>query len=495
MARYGLLALPLALVLMVPARCARAGDTERRDGLLRVRRAGVLRWGADLQGGEPFASMRPDGTVVGFEVDLAKSLARELGVQDELVQSDWSNLVPALERGTFDVAMNGIEVTDARRGRVRFTRPYYVFAERLIARRGDARITASLSSLAEKRVGTLANSLAHRLLLDARAEPVLYEGVQEPYLDLTQGRTDAVLLDDIIASRYGEPMRDLEVLGDVAEGTYAIAVRPDDESLAQALDAALDRVATSGELEAILARHAVLNDRQRRVLARAEPPTAAPPVPQVLGSEHVLLFAKGAAMTLLVSALAMLVAFPLGLALAIARTYGGRFARGLSTTYVELFRGTPVLLQLYVLYFGLAPVVKLGALPAAILGLGLNYAAYEAEAHRAGIQAVPRGQWDAAMAAGMGTPLALRRVILPQAVRLALPNVTSDFVALMKDSSLVSVITVVELTKQMTITAVDVRGWLGPGLLCAAFYLALSLPLARLARKLEARPHAQKETE
>jgi polar amino acid transport system substrate-binding protein len=201
----------------------------------------------------------------------------------------------------------------------------------------------------------------------------------------------------------------------------------------------------------------------------------------------VLLFAKGAAMTLLVSALAMLLAFPLGLLLAVARTHGGAWARRIATTYVELFRGTPVLLQLYVLYFGLAPVVKLGALPAAILGLGLNYAAYEAEAHRAGIQAVPRGQWDAAMAAGMGTGLALRRVILPQAVRLALPNVTSDFVALMKDTSLVSVITVVELTKQMTITAVDVRSWLGPGLLCAAFYLALSLPLARLARRLEAR--------
>ena len=126
---------------------------------------------------------------------------------------------------------------------------------------------------------------------------------------------------------------------------------------------------------------------------------------------------------------------------------------------------------------------------AAILGLGLNYAAYEAEIYRArACAAVPVGQMEAALALGMTRRLALRRIILPQALRLALPGVTNDFIALLKDSSLVSVITVVELTKRMTITAVDNRGWLGPGLLCAALYFALGYPLARLARRLERQP-------
>jgi polar amino acid transport system substrate-binding protein len=159
----------------------------------------------------------------------------------------------------------------------------------------------------------------------------------------------------------------------------------------------------------------------------------------------------------------------------------------LAATYVEVYRGTPVLLQLYVLYYGLAGVIRLGPLTAAVVGLGMNYAAYEAETHRAGILAVPRGQMEAARALGMGVVLALRRIIVPQAVRHALPNVTSDFIALLKDSSLVSVITVVELTKRMTITSVDVRSWLLPGALCAALYLAMSLPLAGIARRLEHR--------
>jgi polar amino acid transport system substrate-binding protein len=146
-----------------------------------------------------------------------------------------------------------------------------------------------------------------------------------------------------------------------------------------------------------------------------------------------------------------------------------------------------VLLQLYVLYFGLAPVLRLDAFTAAVLGLGLNYAAYEAELYRAGLESVPVGQSEAALALGMSRALTLRRIVLPQALRVALPGIANDFIALLKDSSLVSVITVVELTKQMTITAVDARSWLLPGAMCAALYLALSYPLSLLALRLERR--------
>jgi polar amino acid transport system substrate-binding protein len=132
-------------------------------------------------------------------------------------------------------------------------------------------------------------------------------------------------------------------------------------------------------------------------------------------------------------------------------------------------------------------VVHLSAISAAILGLGLNYGAYEAEVHRAALQAIPTGQSEAAASLGLSRAQSLRWVLLPQALRTALPAMTNDLIALLKDSSLVSVITVVELTKQMTITAVDVRSWALPGALCAALYFAMSYPLARLAARLEAR--------
>ncbi|MEW5852608.1 MAG: ABC transporter substrate-binding protein/permease [Myxococcota bacterium] len=463
--------------------CARE---EGGSALEAVRRAGVLRWGVDIQGGEPYAFEDPEqpGKLIGFEVEIADAIARELGVRAEPVQNDWSNLIPSLERGTFDIALNGLEVTPSRAGRVRFSRPYYVFALVLTAREGDARVV-DLASLKGHRVGTLANSLAWETLLQVGAEAVPYEGVREPYLDLAAGRTDAVLMDDMIASRYGADVPGLRTVGEVGEGRYAIAVRPADNDLAVAVDDALGKLLQSGELRKILARWKLDNARQEKLSHDVD--TGAPSSQRALSGGHVLLFLQAAGMTLLVSTAAMLLASLLGLVLAILRRHGPGAVSALCVIYVELFRGTPLLLQLYVLYYGLAGVLDLGPVTASVLGLGLNYAAYEAEVYRAAMTSVPRGQMEAALSLGMTTPLALRRIILPQALRTALPGVTNDFIALLKDSSLVSVLTVVELTKRMTITAVDVRSWFLPGLLCAAMYLAMSLPLSRWARHLESR--------
>lgn len=482
---------------MLSLDCTRPGAGESK-GLARIRASGVLRWGGDTQGGEPYVYDDPKkpGTLIGFEVELAVAIARELGVRAEFVQNDWANLVPSLERGTFDIVMNGLEVTESRTGRVLFTRPYYVFAERLMVRSDDTSIRPELASLKGRKVGTLANSLAFEMLRGT-ADTVLYEGVEEPYTDLLRGRTDAVLLDDIIATRYGVPKEGLKVVGDMRDGFYSIAVRTAEPDVKAAIDEAIGKIATSGELKRILDGSRIWNDRQNR-LATWSPADQAqmlgqPPPPPAFSGAHVVLFLKGAAITLFVSMLAMALAIPLGLGLSLLRMYGGPVTRRLAGVYVEVYRGTPVLLQLYLLYYGLAPVLKLGALTAAIIGLGMNYAAYEAEVYRAGIQAVPKTQMEAALALGMSRSLALRRVVLPQAVRHAIPNVTNDFIALLKDSSLVSVITVVELTKQMTITAVDVRTWIGPGLTCAALYFAMSYPLGVLARRLEKKLEGERD--
>jgi polar amino acid transport system substrate-binding protein len=160
------------------------------------------------------------------------------------------------------------------------------------------------------------------------------------------------------------------------------------------------------------------------------------------------------------------------------------------TAYVEVVRGTPLLLQLFVLYYGLAEAVRLPAVVAALLGLALNYAAYESEIYRGALEAVPTGQLEAGRTLGLSELQVLRLVRGPQAFRFALAPMTNDFVALLKDSSLVSVITVVELTKQTQIFATNVGSWVLPGALCAALYLAMSVPLAALARRLERRWNA-----
>src|SRR3569623_1313834 len=189
---------PLAFVGL-PARAAAPAPD---DSLARVRAAGALRWGGDQQGGEPYAFEDPvlPGTLSGFETEIAAALAQAMGVRPVFVQNDWPNLIPSLERGSFDVAMNGIEVTPARLARVAFSRPYFFFTLRLAAQKDDVRIT-DLGAVRRRRVGTLAGTQAWQTLLDAGARAIPYEGVDEPFIDLERGRTDAVLLDDIIVDR------------------------------------------------------------------------------------------------------------------------------------------------------------------------------------------------------------------------------------------------------------------------------------------------------
>jgi polar amino acid transport system substrate-binding protein len=177
-----------------------------------------------------------------------------------------------------------------------------------------------------------------------------------------------------------------------------------------------------------------------------------------------------------------------GLSIAVGRLYGPRWLRPPLVWYVELVRGTPLVLQLYLIFFLLPELgLSLPALAAAILGLAINYSAYEAEIYRAGLQAIPRGQMEAALSLGMSRWTALRRIIVPQAVRIVIPPVTNDFIALFKDSAVCSVITVVELSKEYYIHARSTGAVVELGLVTALLYLAMSYPLSIFVRHVERR--------
>ncbi len=475
------------LRLLLAATCAivACGNTQDPKGqtLAGIKQRGEITWGADIQGGEPFVYEDPanPSQLIGFEVDIMNSIARRLGVKARMVQYNWSNLVPSLERGDFDVVMNGLESTQERRERILVSDPYYVYAETLTVRAGEP--YRSLFDLVGKRVGTLNQTVAHDILLSVTGVDVkVYEGNEEPYRDLELGRSDAVLLDNIIADRYGCINKALRCLPyDVARGVYVIGMRKGDAELKAAIDGALADMRKDGELKAILDKAKLWDDRQ----SEEQTSTGVKHKTRSFDGDMLMQFLSAALVTLKISLLAFFLAVPLGMLLAVARVYGSMPLKIAARAYIELFRGTPVLLQLFVLYYGLAGYINLGPVQAAVLGLGLNYAAYEAEVYRGALLAIPRGQSEASRALGMGPWQTLRHVMIPQALRLALPPMTNDFVSLLKDSSLVSVITVIELTKRMTIAAVDMRGWLIPGLACAALYLVLSFPLSELARRLE----------
>jgi len=146
------------------------------------------------------------------------------------------------------------------------------------------------------------------------------------------------------------------------------------------------------------------------------------------------------------------------------------------------------MLQLYAIFFLLPKIgLRLHPLVAGIAGLAINYSAYEAEIYRAGLQAISRGQMEAALALGMSHSLAIRRIILPQAFRIVIPPVTNDFIALFKDTSVCSVITIVELTKRYSILALSTGAIVQLAGITAVLYMLMSVPLSLFARWSERR--------
>jgi polar amino acid transport system substrate-binding protein len=279
-----------------------------------------------------------------------------------------------------------------------------------------------------------------------------------------------------------------------ATGHYVAVFAEANAALRDSANAVLRARMADGSLERTFRRWNVWNDAEgdyfRRVLAAAPAKDAASPAAATSNRAlrtYIPALARAAGITLVLSCLAMALAVSVGILVAAGRVYGPPPLRAVLTVYVEVMRGTPVLLQLFVIYYGLSGVIRLPAFVAAVIGLGLNYAAYESEIYRAALEAIPRAQLEAGRTLGLSESQILRLVRGPQALRLALAPMTNDFVALLKDSSLVSVITVVELTKQTAIYATNVGSWVVPGILCAAIYLAFSLPLSRFARRLERR--------
>jgi polar amino acid transport system substrate-binding protein len=281
---------------------------------------------------------------------------------------------------------------------------------------------------------------------------------------------------------------------DLGVGHYVGVLAPGQTELRDRIDAILRAGMRDGRLETIFRKWNMWNADQPRLYASVLAGTGAELVETSAASapgaweatrRYFPALLRAAGITIVLSCFAMALAVTLGVLIASGRVYGSRLLQTVLTGYVEVIRGTPLLLQLFVLYFGLAPFVQLPAFVAALLGLGLNYAAYESEIYRSALEAVPRGQLDAARILGLTPGQTLRLVRGPQAFRFALAPMTNDFVALLKDSSLVSVITVVELTKQTQIFAANIGSWLVPGILCGGLYLALSLPLARVARRIE----------
>ena len=204
--------------------------------------------------------------------------------------------------------------------------------------------------------------------------------------------------------------------------------------------------------------------------------------------DYLPILLQGVQLTILITLASLVVSTPLGLVWAVMRVSGIAVLSGFSAVMINILRGIPIIVQLFYIYFVMPDFgLSLTAVQAAIIGLGIAYSAYQAENFRAGIEAVDRGQVEAALSIGMGWGMTMRRVILPQAIRIALPPYGNIMIMMLKDSSQASTITVAELALQGKLIASSTFKNTSVYTLVALMYLALSLPLILMVRHFEAK--------
>lgn len=197
---------------------------------------------------------------------------------------------------------------------------------------------------------------------------------------------------------------------------------------------------------------------------------------------------EGALVTIMVSLLAFSMALVLGLAAGIARISRLAPLRVVTACYIQFIRGTPLLLQLFFIYYVLPYVgIVLTPFVSGAIGLTLNYGAYMAEVFRSGIQAIPKGQWEAGASVGMSRRLLMRRIILPQAMRIIVPPIGNFFVSIFKDSALVSVITMRDLMFSGELLASATYKHFEIFAMVAVIYFLISYPVAKFVEWIEAR--------
>lgn len=201
---------------------------------------------------------------------------------------------------------------------------------------------------------------------------------------------------------------------------------------------------------------------------------------------------KGLGVTLQITGISLVLAFGFGLLAALFRLSPSLAAKSIARAYVEIIRNTPLLVQLFFIYFVLGPILNIDRMTSAVLALSLFEGAYASEILRAGIESVEKSQWEAAYSLGLHTPAAFRLVVFPQAVRRVLPPLTSQAISLLKDSALVSTIAVFDLTMRgraiISETYLTFELWFT----VAAMYLAIALILSMIVSVLEKRTDVRK---
>ncbi|TRV12178.1 MAG: transporter substrate-binding domain-containing protein [Microcystis wesenbergii Mw_MB_S_20031200_S109] len=395
------------------------------------------------------------GQLTGFDIDLMRAIGKEAALNIDFRNLPFDGIIPALQARTVEAAISGMTITAERAQAISFSRPYFR-AGLAIAVREDNKTIRNFEDLKGKKIAVQIGTTG---ALEATKIPGAvvsqFDSAALALQELINGRVEAVVNDKPVTlyAIKEAGLRGVKVVGELlTEEFYGIAL-PKNSPYLQLINDALGRVIESGQYDVIF----------QQWFGEKPPvlPLVAPALKNLQESSfnwgelfYNLIF-KGVPWTILLTVLSFLFGLIGGTLVAIALISPYKWLKTICRIYVDFFRGTPMLVQLFLIYFGLPGLfreiglnIDLDRLPAALFALSLNVAAYLAEIMRGGIQSIDNGQWEACSSLGMSPAQTMREVIFPQAFRRMLPPLGNEFITLIKDTSLAAVIGFEELFRQ-----------------------------------------------
>ncbi len=388
---------------------------------------------------------------------------------------DFNSLIPALQAGKVDFIISGLTVTPERLANVDFSQVYYQAAIAGITK--DSQIINKTTDLANKKIGAQLGSIMESFAKEQQNQlPNITLTSLANNLHLLQelklNRIDILLLEEgqvkeILGSNPGLTAHIFSKSGD----GYAIAFSKGSK-LKSAFDQAIDNLNKDGSLAEMEITYLKGERVKSGSLVKA-----------------LTYIPAGVLVTLEYALISVFFGLIIGTALSLCRLSSNKFLKYFAISYLSIFRGTPLLLQLFIMYFAMPALfeIKISAFAAGIIAFSLNSGAYVSENIRAGIESVDKGQFEAAKSLGMSYRLMMQHIIMPQAIRNILPSLVNEAINLVKESSIISVIGEADIMRRANVVSAEQYSYLEPLMVAAICYYILVTALSLLAKLLEKR--------
>ncbi|SHE79688.1 polar amino acid transport system substrate-binding protein [Atopostipes suicloacalis DSM 15692] len=431
----------------------------------------------------PFEYVDEEGDFVGIDMDLLEAIAEDQGFEYELRILGFNAAVQALESNQVDGVIAGMSITDERKEAFDFTDPYYSSGSQFAVLE-DSEVD-SLEDLEGKivavKTGTTGFDVATELSEEYGFTLNVFEDSVNMYEDMQVGNSVAVVEDyPVMLYAHSTGRIRLKFIGEqqaVADNGLAVN-KGENQELLQMFNDGLANLRASGEYEEIIARYlgeeALEEENKNQNI-----------IVQFINNLEPLM--EGLWQTIWLSFVSFFIALIFGVIIGLMRTSDVSLLNILAQIYIDIMRGSPLIVLAFFIYFGIPQMtgLKFNANIAGIITLSLNATAYIAEIVRGGIQAVNKGQVEAGKSLGLTNSITMRRIILPQASKIAMPSLINQFVITLKDTSILSVIGIVELTQTGKIIIARTYQSGSIWLIIGAMYIILITVLTKLSNRLE----------